>query len=67
MVAACRAGEDAIIIADSRATWMGPGVTILRDVLQKILPMGPPKMGVAYAGDVDAAALGTSIRTGISR
>ena len=57
MVAACRAGEDAIIIADSRATWLCPGAPILQDVLQKILPIGTPKMGVAFAGDVGAADL----------
>jgi len=57
MVAACRAGENAIIIADSRATWLCPGAPILQDVLQKILPMGAPKIGVAFAGDVGAAAL----------
>jgi hypothetical protein len=56
MVAACHFADGAVIIADSRATWVGPGVPIFQDELQKILPLGP-KIGLAFAGDVAAAAL----------
>lgn len=56
MVAACRVREGAVVIADSRATWLGPGAAIFRDVLQKILPLAP-KVGIAFAGDVRAASL----------
>src|SRR3990172_785533 len=56
MVAACRVREGAVIIADSRATWLAPGTPIFQDVLQKILPLAP-KVGIAFAGDVAAAAL----------
>ena len=56
MVAACHFADVAVIIADSRATWVGSGVPIFQDELQKILPLGP-KIGLAFAGDVAAAAL----------
>src|SRR5216684_4294903 len=56
MVAACHFADGAVIIADSRATWVGSGVPIFQDELQKILPLGP-KIGLAFAGDVAAAAL----------
>src|SRR5713101_1782410 len=56
MVAACHFADGAVIVADSRATWVGPAMPIFQDQLQKILPLGP-KTGLAFAGDVAAAAL----------
>jgi 20S proteasome alpha/beta subunit len=51
MVAACHFADGAVIIADSRATWVGSGVPIFQDELQKILSLGP-KIGLAFAGDI---------------
>src|SRR5437667_8595491 len=55
VVVACRFPEGAVVLADSRATWVG-GRKMYQDTLQKILPIGG-KQGIAYAGDVGAAGL----------
>ena len=55
VVVACRFTEGAVLLADSRATWIGPRTTY-QDALQKILPLGG-KQALVYAGDVGAAGL----------
>jgi hypothetical protein len=52
----CRLAEDAIMLADSRATWVGKGKMVTEDALAKILPLGA-RTALAYAGDVTAAGL----------
>ncbi len=54
MVAACRFQDGAVIIADSRATWLGGNAHLFQDSLQKILPLGE-RTAIAFAGDVQAA------------
>jgi hypothetical protein len=53
LVAACRFRDGAVILADSRATWLRAGV--VEDTLQKVLYVGP-RTGLAFAGSVDVAA-----------
>lgn len=55
VVVACRFPEGTVVLADSRATWIG-GRKMYQDTLQKILPVGG-KQAIAYAGDVGAAGL----------
>ena len=56
MVAICRFPDGAVIITDSRATWEGSRPLVFQDTLQKLLPLAP-KIVLAYAGDVTAAAI----------
>ena len=56
MVAACHFADGAVIIADSRATWVGAGMPIFQDEPQKVLPL-ESNIGLAFAGDVEAVAL----------
>ena len=53
LVAACRFRDGAVILADSRATWLRAGVT--EDTLQKVLYVGP-RTALAFAGSVAVAA-----------
>ena len=53
LVAACHFRDGAVILADSRATWLRAGV--VEDTLQKVLYVGP-RTGLAFAGSVDVAA-----------
>jgi 20S proteasome alpha/beta subunit len=56
LVVACRFQKGAVILADSRATWLAGGVeSSVEDTLQKILVVGP-HAALAYAGNVSVAA-----------
>ena len=56
LVAACRFRVGAVILADSRATWLkGGAASSVEDTLQKVLYIGP-STALAYAGSVEVAA-----------
>jgi 20S proteasome alpha/beta subunit len=56
MVAACRFRDGAVMIADTRATWLAGGLTLFQDSFQKILPLAQ-QVAIGFAGDVQAAEL----------
>lgn len=51
MVAACCFHDGAVIIADTRATWLAGHVPIFQDSLQKVLPI-TRRIAIAFSGDV---------------
>lgn len=53
VVAACQFRDGAVILADSRASWMKQGAR--QDALRKVLHI-TPRSALAYAGDVAVAA-----------
>jgi 20S proteasome alpha/beta subunit len=56
LLRAARFDDGAVVMADSRATWVGGPVAVFQDGLQKIISLGP-RTGIAYAGDVPATEL----------
>jgi 20S proteasome alpha/beta subunit len=56
LVAACRFRNGAVVVADSRATWIAPGSTrnAVEDTLRKILHIAPG-ISLSYAGSVEVA------------
>lgn len=67
VVVATRFSDGALLIADSRATWVGGDAEVHQDELQKIVYISK-RIALAYAGDVRAAAvLIQAIRQAIKR
>lgn len=56
MLAACRFRDGAVMIADTRATWLGGNVPLFQDSLEKIVPLGR-RTAIGFAGDVQSAEL----------